>query len=604
MRFKLQRFTATKTFPLPPDRVWELLSNTEHLNRTIGLPRVMYTPLVGTEDDLYRQASATIAGWPTRWKEYPFEWIRHRRYSVLRVFDHGPLTQVMGGIEIHPVATGTRVQVFAHIVPRHALGWLATMYIGRKSVQDVLRYCDACVMLAQRGEPTPYPRTRTRSAIAPAQMAFLVPKLCRMPVQEALIETLQHHLQEATDEEVLRMRPYALAATWQAEPREVLRLFLYATKIGLLNLQWELMCPNCRVPKAEYTTLAHLQARYHCDVCGVDFTADFSRYVELRFSVHPTVRQAQDAIYCIGGPTQARHIVAQQHLAPGETRDVEVVLDAEAFRLRALRSNHSVQCTPAATKEALLEVVYSDHGWAPAPLAYCPGPVRLRLRNQASRMLVAILEQVEWDRQAVTALQVTSMQEFRDLFAAEVLTPGQEVSVQSLCVLFSDLKDSTAIYETLGDALAYSWVQRHFTFLIDCIQRHQGAVVKTIGDAVMAVFSRPDAALQAALDIQRDVKTFNVTHHIEPPLVIKLGIHHGAAIAMNANNRLDYFGRTVNIAARVQGESRGHDIVLTEELLRQPGVQDILQRHPQPVPFETSLKGIRGTVTLYRLTIS
>src|SRR5712671_3040350 len=71
---------------------------------------------------------------------------------------------------------------------------------------------------------------------------------------------------------------------------------------------------TCRVPKAEYDTLGSLETRYHCDLCGVDFEADFERYVELRFSVHPAVRQATDATYCIGSPSKARHIVAQQYL--------------------------------------------------------------------------------------------------------------------------------------------------------------------------------------------------------------------------------------------------------------------------------------------------
>src|SRR3989454_5092697 len=114
-------------------------------------------------------------------------------------------------------------------------------------------------------------------------------------------------------------------------------------------------------------------------------------------------------------------------------------------------------------------------------------------------------------------LQVTTMQEFRDLFAAEVLASGQEIGVQSLAILFSDLKDSTALYECIGDARAYGWVQWHFTFLIACITRHQGALVKTIGDAVMAVFSRPEAAVQAALDIQQKIGAFNCEYQLSLP---------------------------------------------------------------------------------------
>jgi adenylate cyclase len=598
------RCIAEKVLPLPPAQVWELLSNTEHLNRTIGLPSVVYEAPVVTNDDFYRHASLKLLGlMPVRWKEYPFRWVRHERYSVLRVFEGGLLERVVGGIELQESPAGTVVRVLTQITPRHVLAHLILPLLGRKAVRDVMRYCEAAVALSRSDSASPYPRTRTRSPVSPTHLRVRLQQLAQMPIQQDLMVPLQHHLQEGTDEEVLRMQPYALAETWHSTPREVLRLFLYATKVGLLTLKWEMMCPNCRVPKAEYDSLRSLETRYHCDLCGVDFEVDFGRYVELRFSVHPAVREATDATYCIGGPRNAPHIVAQQYLEPGETQEVAVRLGAEVLRLRALRSNQTVQLAPTAVSTDPLDLVYDDDGWTSAHLAYGPGRVVLRLHNRTSRVLVAVLERLEWDPYATTALQVTTMQEFRDLFAAEVLAPGQEIGVQSLAILFSDLKDSTALYECIGDARAYGWVQRHFTFLIDCITLHQGALVKTIGDAVMAVFPRPEAAVQAALEIQQKIGAFNREHHIDPPLVIKLGVHQGPVIAINANNRLDYFGRTVNIAARVQGESVGGDVVLSADLLRHMAVQQVLKGFLPPRPFTAVLKGITDPVTLYRLTL-
>jgi len=598
------RCIAEKVLPLPLAQVWELLSNTEHLNRTIGLPSVVYDAPVVTADDFYRQASIKLLGLiPVRWKEYPFRWVRHERYSVLRVFEGGLLERVVGEIELQESPAGTVVRVVTQITPRHVLAYLIAPLVGHKAVRDVMRYCEAAVALRRSGSASPYPRSRTRSPVSPTHLRGRLQQLAQMPIQQDLMASLQRHLQEGTDEEVLRMQPYALAETWHSAPREVLRLFLYATKVGILTLQWEMMCPNCRVPKAEYDSLRSLETRYHCDLCGVDFEADFERYVELRFSVHPAIREATDATYCIGGPQNAPHIVAQQYLEPGATQEVAVRLGAEGLRLRALRSNQTARLVPTAVSTDPLDLVYNDDGWTPAHLAYGPGRVILRLHNRTSRVLVAVLERLEWDPYATTALQVTTMQEFRDLFAAEVLAPGQEIGVQSLAILFSDLKDSTALYECIGDARAYGWVQRHFTFLIACITRHQGALVKTIGDAVMAVFSRPEAAVQAALDIQQKLGAFNREYHIDPPLVIKLGVHQGPVIAINANNRLDYFGRTVNIAARVQGESVGGDVVLTADLLRHMAVQQVLKGFSIPRPFTTVLKGITDPVTLYRLTL-
>src|SRR5262249_25732782 len=126
---------------------------------------------------------------------------------------------------------------------------------------------------------------------------------------------------------------------------------------------------------------------------------------------------------------------------------------------------------------------------------------------------------------------------------------------------------------------------------------------KTIGDAVMAVFSRPEGAVRAALAMQERIGEFNRLHNIDPPLVIKIGVHHGPAIAINSNNQLDYFGRTVNIADRIQRASIGGDVGLTEDIVQQPAVQEVLQRWPAAVPFTASLKGIEGTFLLYRLTV-
>jgi adenylate cyclase len=118
----------------------------------------------------------------------------------------------------------------------------------------------------------------------------------------------------------------------------------------------------------------------------------------------------------------------------------------------------------------------------------------------------------------------------------------------------------------VGDAQAYGKVRRHFDFMIHWIHLNHGSLVKTIGDAVMAIFERPEHAMQAAIDIQLHVNAFNTTLPGETPIVVKIGLHHGPAIAVNSNERLDYFGRTVNMAARIQGLSHGNDIIINDSI--------------------------------------
>jgi class 3 adenylate cyclase len=109
--------------------------------------------------------------------------------------------------------------------------------------------------------------------------------------------------------------------------------------------------------------------------------------------------------------------------------------------------------------------------------------------------------------------------------------------------------------------------------------------------------------VQAALDIQQQIQHFNATHPNEP-LVIKLGLHQGPCLAVNLNDKLDYFGTTVNLAARLQGQSQGGDVVISEKLRRDPAVANLLhQTTVQVSHFETSIKGFDEHFCLYRLTL-
>jgi class 3 adenylate cyclase len=145
-----------------------------------------------------------------------------------------------------------------------------------------------------------------------------------------------------------------------------------------------------------------------------------------------------------------------------------------------------------------------------------------------------------------------------------VLRPGDQVAISRIAFLFTDIKGSSDLYNRVGDARAYGLVRDHYAVLTRAVREHDGAVVKTIGDAVMAAFTDPADALDAALAIRADIATFNrrIAGEIGPgaadatvAIVVKLGLHCGPCIAVTLNDRLDYFGRTVNLAARLQNES-------------------------------------------------
>jgi class 3 adenylate cyclase len=398
------------------------------------------------------------------------------------------------------------------------------------------------------------------------------------------------------------MRPFALADAWGAARLDVLRLFLYATRAGMLDLEWDVICPNCRGASMRATTLSDLSRDAHCTSCNIRYDVNFDESVELRFSVNPDIREAIDMPYCIGGPANTRHIMSQLWLPPRSTKELQLRLPPGAYRLRS-RQLPAVASIEASAGPRTTHVRFGEDIIEAETPALNSGDATLTLENTTGSSLLVVLEQSAWSAQAASAALVTALAEFRQLFSSEVLAPGLGVSIRNLTFLFSDLKDSTAIYDTIGDSPAYARVRDHFDVMNRIIADWRGALVKTIGDAVMAVFPSVEDAIAASLEIQREFTAGEIARG-NPALKVKLGLHRGPCIAVNANDLLDYFGSTVNIAARVQAASVGGDIVVTHEILADPGVQRVVERAaPTIESFERELKGFSQAFTLYRLWV-
>jgi class 3 adenylate cyclase len=589
------------------EEAWRLLADTDHLNRTIGLPAVTFSSPDGAGGQFARQAQARAFGLvPLTWTEYPFNWVRERGYRFRREFQRGPLAVVEGGIELQAAGEGVRVKAFADYTPANLSGRFLWR-MGNATVVELLEFCDEYLSrkAAGRADPTPVPSQRP--SVDVRLLDRLLERLMSQPVLRELVPLLRERVTEGTDDQVVGIRPFALAGTWGADRMEVLRLFLYATRVGIFELRWEVMCPNCRVAKVESGGLAQLPDRFHCDTCGIGYDVDFDQRVELRFTVHPRVRQAESLVYCIGGPLRVPHVVAQQYLRPQEEHTLDLELSGP-LRLRAVAGARHLDLVPgpARSKAAELKLTYAGGRWtAPHSLLdsdrealTVPGGTRIGLRNQTGGPLLVVLEELGWTGEETTAAQVTALQEFRDLFSGEVLAPGQQMAIRDVALVFSDLKGSTSLYEGVGDAPAYSRVNRHFDFIREQVAAHRGTVVKTMGDAVMAAFYRMEDATAAALDMQREIDAWCAGQEIRPPFVLKVGVHHGPVIAVNANGALDYFGRTVNIAARVGAESKGGDVVLLKDVFDELG--DALDE-PRTEHFSTRLRGLEGERELVRL---
>lgn len=584
-----------------PERLWPLLSDTGRVDRAIGIPAFEQSEL---KPDLTFLVNSHYFGVPVAWHEHPYEWVFEQWHQVERTFEPPvPVRRLMTRMTLAPLPGGrSHVEVLVELEPRNALGRLAApLWIGRKMLRDLLGAYRSFADLANRAGQVVLPPPRPPS-VNDSRLKAGAERLRQFRVRPALVDRLAAHLRSADDPDVIRMRPFGLADAWGQDRLQTLRMFLYATRAGLLDLEWDVLCPNCRGPSVRLPTLADLGTDAHCDSCNIRYDVNFDESVELRFTVSPDIRDAVDLAYCIGGPANTRHIVSQVWLPPRATKELHLKLASGDYRLRTrqLAAWGRLRASEGAGENAAHIRLGAD-GITVSAREIAAGQAALTLENTTGESLLVILEQSAWSAQAVSAAFVTALDEFRELFSAQVLTPGLGLAIRNLTFLFSDLKGSTAIYDQIGDAPAYARVRDHFDVMRASIARRRGALVKTIGDAVMAVFPSAEDAVEAALEIQHEFTAGQIARGA-PALRVKLGLHRGPCIAVNANDLLDYFGSTVNIAARVQNESLGGDIVVTPEILDDPGVRKVLERERLSIEtFRRELKGFSQAFTLSRL---
>jgi class 3 adenylate cyclase len=329
-------------------------------------------------------------------------------------------------------------------------------------------------------------------------------------------------------------------------------------------MRWEIMCPRCRGGKFKSLLLSDMPRTVHCDSCNIEYERDFANNVELIFSPPQWLRHLPEGSFCLMSPATTRHVKAQCDIEPGKTRVETAVLADGHYRVRTLEAGaeREVELFGGAVPEITVtadEVLLGDPGAAG----------ELRMVNRDSRPRCVVLESRVWGGHALTGSRVIGSQAFRDLCPEQLLRVGDSVEIDRIAILFSDLKGSTALYEAIGDSRAYALVRDHFAFLEERIRRHGGTVVKTIGDAVMASFADTEAAMAAAFDIQDEIAQFNAERG-ELAIALKIGLHEGQCIAVTTGDYLDYFGSAVNMAARLQSEAQGGEVVLSQAIAARP----------------------------------
>jgi len=587
-------------FAASPEALWPLLADTGRLNEAVGFTRYTLTETPRPDGSVERIGTTRRFGTTLSWEEGVPEWIWNRRYRHTRRFRSAIVRAVTAEIEFWPAADGTDVQFRLAIAAMWpvalALSCGGMRGYGKKIdrlFREAAGFAEAGVAQGFSVPSAPVPDAVRRRVLAQAQALAerghdVAPRLAA-------------HILDAPETELERMQPRALARRWQAAPRAVIETCLAAVREGMLTLRWDLVCPRCRGAKVTATSLDELPRGAHCPSCNIDFEGDFARNVEVTFEPAPSVRAIGSGGFCLANPLVSEHIKFQWRVKPGHGRGfLGVALPDGEYRARTVEPGGTADFTITDGSIPSITLTPGD------PLIGEGGSGSIHVVNLGPVERHAVIEDRRWAQDALTAHEATTMQAFRDLFADAVLRPGDQVAIGRIAFLFTDIKGSSDLYNRVGDARAYGFVREHYAVLTRAVREHDGAVVKTIGDAVMAAFANPADALDAALAIRADIARFNgeVEAGAGVAIVVKLGLHAGPCIAVTLNDRLDYFGRAVNLAARLQGESRGVDIVLSEamaeELSASPGVAERLAALA-PIAETARVKGFAEPIALRRI---
>ncbi|MGE0868618.1 MAG: DUF5939 domain-containing protein [Kofleriaceae bacterium] len=459
-----------------------------------------------------------------------------------------------------------------------------------------------------------------------------------------VVSKLESFLRSDDDWALFRANPYAFAAERGVSEDEAVDLFLLACKVGLFEMRWSLLCPGCGQAVQSFSTLKSVCAVFHCFLCSVDIETCLDDYVHIGFTVSPQIRAipAHDRDSLTIEDLYMRYHFALEardrsglrfvdmmpsmaqgygYVEPRSSRvfELDMVDGATAVFDVATNSLSSLVVDPGRSSPNPDLTLKLSAGTVNAPpILVAPGKLRLAYINDGDQRAavvlfgkrLAVLEETQRRMNAglpptmtfdkfLSGRRLLTSHTFRQMFGTETIRSTDGIGVRDVSILFTDLKGSTEMYDRIGDLKAFALVNQHFERLNRAIVRWRGAVVKTIGDAVMASFETPADAVHAAREMLREIDAFN-REVGDREIALKVGVHRGASIAVTLNERLDFFGQTVNVAARVQGLADAGEIYITDDVYRAPGVKELLSGF-QITPREASLKGVQRAVSVYRV---
>jgi adenylate cyclase len=552
--------------PSDPHAAWQRLGDTDYLNREAGGGTVeMRIEKDGAGCPTVLGEMAGVLGFSMSFVERVSSWVHERWFRQVRVYRRSPIASTRFELALERADSGVIPRILLDIEPSSR--WTAPAVNARA---NTIRARWQAVLDALPAPGQPDPGLDLRVLGAEALDAF---DRWEKQAPSPTVGAVRQLVLQARDSELRKLRSNRVADRFGLDRDQVLIDMLRGVRAGALEVYFSVRCSRCSGQVEAYKSLSNLADHATCPSCDIRFDTDLASTVEVLFAPHPSVVPRIDEHFCTLNPGGAPEIRGSFVLEAGERVEEEVEVAPGRWILGAGGEERDLVLEAGDSGADAVSWHHGVTGTEPVRA----GAVRLAIENDGPQRERVILASTEPAAEPVPASKVAMLAEFRRDVGPAVLAPDVRISARSVAIVFTDLSGSTRMYEALGDARAYSIVRDHFGIVTECVERHGGMRIKTIGDAVMASFHTARQAVAAALEARTAFDGWIAGQDVEPAPKLNVGIHVGPALAVHSDvSGFDWFGRTVNLAARAQSVATDGALVFTREVYEAQGVRELV----------------------------
>lgn len=565
------------TTNLPIDRLWAVISDTSRMNKAMGL-----SPREEFEQNGLRLVRSKFLGQEEEWIELPWTWIVNQEINLERVYKKGLMQKLTGQFRILPEKTSdglNQVEIsftwYGNAFTRFVIGPLSAKFL-QKAMPEYLRSQERIYFSNAQAKNLALTPLRQLTA-QDTDFIEAISKEAQSSKPEVL-KTILRHLVASDSLDIHKINPKKISKDTGLKVHDVIEQLTKLTQSGYLALTWDVICPHCRGPQLETSKLRFVSESTTCQSCDLEFSTQSDRSIEVTFKPQSKFRKVVNVNYCVAEPAKKSHILMNWPV--GEMRSAaKIDLKPGTYRARTLHGKKECELK-VEDKISSMQKVKLDFKQPQMTLA--SGETEIFYAGAEKDFFV--FESLAWSDERYLAGEALSNTHIRTLVNDDLLKSGVKLDIGEQIILFTDIVGSTPMYKRLGDNKAFMAVQDHYVEIENIIKANSGVVVKFIGDAVMAAFTDASLAFKTNNEIHSAFK------NNKDSLVLRTSFHIGQVLCVNMNVGLDYFGQTVNTAAKLQGWADGFETAVSEQTLQRVPESQRLQLVIKKSGFDDKLQ--------------